>query len=78
MNNLQARRGNQGQQGQGQSQMEGQLNELGKLLRDQQRLMDETFRQQGRQPGEQGEGGTEQGGQQGQDGSKANRTGRSR
>lgn len=68
MNNLQARRGKQGQQGQGQSQMEGQLNELGKLLRDQQRLMDETFRQQGRQPGEQGDGGEEQGGQQGQNG----------
>lgn len=64
MNNLQARRGNKGKNGQGQSEMEGQLNELGKLLRDQQKLMDETFRQKGRQQGEQGQQG--QNGQQGQ------------
>lgn len=68
MDNLQARRGQQGKDGQGQSQMEGQLNELGKLLRDQQKLMDETFRQQGRQQGEDGQSGEVENGQQGEQG----------
>jgi uncharacterized protein (TIGR02302 family) len=46
MNNLQARRDNKGGKGgEGQSQMEGKLNELGKMLRDQQKLLDETFKQ---------------------------------
>ncbi|MGB8816937.1 MAG: TIGR02302 family protein [Rhizobiaceae bacterium] len=70
MNNMQAQRGKSGKGGEGQSEMEGQLNELGKLLRDQKKLMDETYRQ-GRQPGEQGDGGEQPGGQQqgqGQDG----------
>ena len=74
MDNLQARKGKSGKSGQGQSQMEGKLNELGKMLRDQQKLMDDTF-QEGRDQsnpgpdgqGEQGEG--EQGqGEQGQNG----------
>ena len=63
MNNLQARKGKKG--GEGQSQMEGKLNELGKMLRDQQKLMDETY-QKGRERSEQGDGGQQQGGEQGQ------------
>ncbi len=84
MNNLQARRDNKGGKGgEGQSQMEGKLNELGKMLREQQKLLDETFKKdrdsqtgQGEEQqygaGEQGEnqqGQNEQGqGQQGQNG----------
>ncbi len=63
MNNLQARKSNKG--GEGQSEMEGKLNELGKMLRDQKKLLDETY-QKGRERGDQGDGGEQQGGQQGQ------------
>ncbi len=63
MNNLQARKGKKG--GEGQSQMEGKLNELGKMLRDQQKLMDETYKK-GRERGDQGDGGKQKGGEQGQ------------
>jgi uncharacterized protein (TIGR02302 family) len=81
MDNLQAQRGDQkGKGGEGQSEMEGKLNELGKMLREQQKLLDETFkkdreRQTGQGEGEQQENGAgeqgqgEQGqGQQGQNG----------
>jgi uncharacterized protein (TIGR02302 family) len=74
MNNLQAQRDNKGGKGgEGQSEMEGKLNELGKMLRDQQKLLDETFKQDREnqtnrgesQPQENGDG--EQGqGEQGQ------------
>jgi len=71
MNNLQMARPNQ--QGDGQSQAQQQMNELGEILREQQQLMDETFRQnrqgQQQQPG-QGQMGQQQQqpgqGQQGQ------------
>lgn len=73
MNNLQMARPNQ--QGQGENQAQQQMNELGEILREQQRLMDETFRQnrqgqQGQQQqGQQGQQGQQQpGGQQGQQG----------
>ncbi len=71
MNNLQARRDNKGGKGgEGQSEMEGKLSELGKMLREQQKLLDETFKQdRDAQTGEgqqQKDGGSEQG--QGQDG----------
>lgn len=84
MNNLQAGRMPQGQQGQQQdnSQMRQQIDKLGEILQEQQQLMDETFRldqalqdrlQRG-DPGQQGEQPYEQGqqqqpGQQGQQGS---------
>ena len=70
MNNLQAQQ--QGQQGGQQSEMHQQMNELGDLMRRQQELMNETFRtdqmqqgQQGQQQGQQGQGQQGQG-QQGQ------------
>ncbi|CAN7314630.1 TIGR02302 family protein [Rhizobium sp. LjRoot30] len=45
MNNLQAgRRPQQGQQGEQNSQMRQQIDKLGEILRDQQRLMDDTFK----------------------------------
>lgn len=44
MNNLQAGRPQQGQQGQDNSQMRQQMDKLGQILRDQQRLMEETFK----------------------------------
>lgn len=74
MDNLQAQRGDQnGKGGEGQSEMEGKLNELGKMLREQQKLLDETFkkdreRQTGQGEGQQQENGqSEQGqGEQGQ------------
>nr|CAD6432576.1 TIGR02302 family protein [Rhizobium sp. Q54] len=82
MNNLQAGRMPQGQQGQQQnSQMRQQIDKLGEILQEQQRLMDETFkldqalrdRMQRGDPGQQGEQPYEQGqqqpGQQGQQGS---------
>ena len=79
MNNLQARRDNKGGKGgEGQSEMEGKLNELGKMLREQQKLLDETFKQdrdsqtgQGeQQQGGAGENGQDENGQgqQGQNG----------
>ncbi|MDP9837542.1 uncharacterized protein (TIGR02302 family) [Neorhizobium huautlense] len=79
MNNLQAgrpQRGQQGQQGQQQnSQMRQQIDKLGEIMQQQQRLMDETFkldqalrdRLQRGDPGEEGESPYEQGqNQQGQ------------
>ncbi|HEV7437332.1 MAG TPA: DUF4175 family protein, partial [Pseudorhizobium sp.] len=83
MNNLQAGRMPQGQQGQQQqrnSQMREQIDKLGEIMQEQQRLMDETFQldqalrdrmqrgdpgQQGEQPYEQGQQGQPQQGQQG-------------
>jgi uncharacterized protein (TIGR02302 family) len=82
MNNLQAGRMPQGQQGQQQenSQMRQQIDKLGEIMQEQQRLMDETFKldqalrdrmqrgdpgQEGEQPYEQGQQG-QQPGQQGQ------------
>ena len=70
LDNLQmARRGQQMQNGMN-SQMMQQLDELGRLMREQQRLMDDTFRldqgQRPRQRGQQGQQG--QRGQQGQQG----------
>jgi len=71
MNNL--RMGQAEQQGQqGQSQAQQQMNELGEILRQQQDLMNETFRQnrdgnqQGQQQQGQGQQGQRQPGQQGQ------------
>ncbi|MCJ8520276.1 uncharacterized protein (TIGR02302 family) [Pseudorhizobium tarimense] len=85
MNNLQAGRMPQGQQGQQQnSQMREQIDKLGEIMQEQQRLMDETFQldqalrdrmqrgdpgQQGEQPYEQGQQGQPQQRQQGQRGS---------
>jgi uncharacterized protein (TIGR02302 family) len=83
MNNLQAgrpQRGQQGQQQQQNSQMRQQIDKLGQIMQEQQRLMDETFKldqalrdrmQRGDpQPrgGEQGEQQQSQNGQQGQQG----------
>ena len=67
MNNLQAQNG-QGKDGQGGGEMDQKLNELGKLLQDQQKLQQDTFkqdreRQNGDPNGEQGDQGQ---GQQGQ------------
>jgi len=70
LNNLQMQMGQQGQQGQPgdqDGQMGQMMNQLGQMMRDQQRLMDETFRmpggqgmpqdgQRGQMPGEQGQG----------------------
>jgi len=76
MNNLQAGRMQQGQQGQQQnSQMRQQIDKLGEIMQEQQRLMDQTFqleqalrdRMQRGDPGQQGEQPYEQ--QQGQQGS---------
>lgn len=85
MNNLQAGRMQQGQQGQQQnSQMRQQIDKLGEIMQEQQRLMDQTFQleqalrdrmqrgdpeQQGEQPYEQQQGQQGQPGQQGQQGS---------
>lgn len=69
MENLQASRQQQGQQGQSQAQQ--MLNELGEMIRRQQQLMDETFREQREGPGQQQgrqqgrSGGREPGGEQG-------------
>ncbi|MBU1313469.1 MAG: TIGR02302 family protein [Alphaproteobacteria bacterium] len=79
MNNLQAGRMPQGQQGQQQSsQMCEQIDKLGEIMQEQQRLMDETFkldqalrdRMQRGDPGEQPfeQGQQQQPGQQGQEG----------
>jgi uncharacterized protein (TIGR02302 family) len=74
MNNLQAGRMPQGQQGQQQqnSQMRQQIDKLGEILQEQQQLMDQTFqldqalrdRMQRGDPGQQGEQPYEQGQQQ--------------
>ncbi|WP_421856625.1 TIGR02302 family protein [Oricola sp.] len=63
MNNLQMGRHNQ-QQGDGQNRAQQQMNELGEILRRQQELMNETYRQNRRG----GEGEQSQQGQQGQQG----------
>ena len=47
------------------NKVDGKLNELGKMLRDQKKLLDETY-QKGRERGDQGDGGEQPGGQQGQ------------
>ena len=79
MNNLQAQNG-QGKDGQGGSEMDQKLNELGKLLQDQQKLQQDTFKQdresqsgdQGEEQGDQGQRGQQPGqkgdGGQGQEG----------
>ena len=64
MNNLQMARPDR--QGQGENQAQRQMNELGEILREQQQLMDETFRQN--RQGQQGQQGQQQRGQQGQQG----------
>ncbi|WP_108606835.1 TIGR02302 family protein [Aminobacter sp. MSH1] len=75
MNNLQAGRRQQGQQGQQNSEMRQQMDKLGEIMRRQQEMMNETFRmdqmQRGQQQqddpfGENGEPGQQQ--QQGQQG----------
>ncbi|GAA2855934.1 TIGR02302 family protein [Aminobacter niigataensis] len=75
MNNLQAGRRQQGQQGQQNSEMRQQMDKLGEIMRRQQEMMNETFRmdqmQRGQQQqdnpfGENGEPGEQQ--QQGQQG----------
>ncbi|WJH41260.1 TIGR02302 family protein [Aliirhizobium terrae] len=79
MNNLQAgrpQRGQQGQQQQQNSQMRQQIDKLGEIMQEQQRLMDQTFkldqalrdRMQRGDPDQQGEGDQQQQGQQGQQG----------
>jgi uncharacterized protein (TIGR02302 family) len=59
MNNLQAGRQQQGQQGQQDSEMRRQMDKLGEIMRRQQEMMNETFRmdqaQRGQQQREQGE-----------------------
>ncbi|WP_173934106.1 TIGR02302 family protein [Chelativorans sp. Marseille-P2723] len=68
MNNLQAMRPQQDQNGQ-QSEMRQQMDRLGDIMRRQQELMNETFRLQQGQEGQQGQGQGQQGeGQQGQQG----------
>lgn len=79
MNNLQAgrpQRGQQGQQQQQNSQLRQQIDKLGEIMQQQQKLMDETFKldqalrdrmQRGDQPGAQ-EGGDPQMGENGQQG----------
>ena len=68
MNNLQAGRMQQGQNGQQNSEMRQQMDKLGEIMRRQQEMMNETFRmdqmQRGQQQGEDGQG--KQPGQQGQ------------
>ncbi|EKF17795.1 TIGR02302 family protein [Nitratireductor pacificus] len=66
MNNLQAGRSQQGQQGGQQSEMRRQMDELGNLMRRQQELMNETFRMDQMQRGQRGQQGEGQQGQQGQ------------
>lgn len=70
MNNLQAGRQQPGQNGQQNSEMREQMNKLGEIMRRQQEMMNETFRldqmQRGQQPGENGEQGQQGEDQQGQ------------
>ncbi len=72
MNNLQMKNG-QGKDGQGGSAMDKKLNELGKLLHDQQKLQQDTFKQ-GRE-GRNGDADGEQGDQQGQGGRQPGQNG---
>ncbi|TCD13771.1 TIGR02302 family protein [Oricola cellulosilytica] len=78
MNNLQMGRHNQ-QQGDGQNRAQQQMNELGEILRRQQELMNETYRQNRRngesQQGEQGQTGEGQQGQEGQGGQQGQQFG---
>ena len=72
LNNLQMQMGQQGQQGDQDGQMGEMMNQLGQMMRDQQRLMDETFRMPGGQgmpqDGQRGETPGQQPGQPGQRG----------
>ncbi|MBX3571855.1 MAG: TIGR02302 family protein [Mesorhizobium sp.] len=70
MNNLQAGRQQQRQQGQGQSEMRQQMDKLGELMRRQQEMMNETHRLDQMQRGQRqrGQDRGEQQGQQGQQG----------
>ncbi len=56
MNNLQAGRQNGQQNGEGQGQMREQMNKLGEIMRRQQELLNETFRMDQMQRGQQGQG----------------------
>jgi uncharacterized protein (TIGR02302 family) len=74
MNNLQMAQPQQGQQGQ-QGEFSQQMNKLGEIMRRQQEMMNETFRldqmqrgDNGRNEGQMGEEGEEQQGQQGNEG----------
>ncbi|MGE0280339.1 MAG: TIGR02302 family protein [Rhizobiaceae bacterium] len=67
MNNLQAARPQQGEQGM-QGEMRKQMNKLGEIMRRQQEMMNETFRMQRQQRGQQGEQGEQGEQQQGQNG----------
>jgi uncharacterized protein (TIGR02302 family) len=67
MNNLQAGRPQQGENGM-QSEMRKQMNKLGEIMRRQQEMMNETFRMQRQQRGQQGEQGEQGERQQGQNG----------
>ncbi|MCX7305665.1 MAG: TIGR02302 family protein [Hyphomicrobiales bacterium] len=77
MNNLQANRQQKGQNGQQNSEMRQQMDKLGDIMRRQQEMMNETFRmdqmqrgqQPSEQPGENGEPG-QQGQQQGEQGQR--------
>ncbi len=71
MNNLQAQNG-QGKDGQGGSEMDQKLNELGKLLQDQQKLQQDTFKQDRES---QNGGPKEDQGDQGQDGQQPGQKG---
>jgi uncharacterized protein (TIGR02302 family) len=70
MNNLQAARPQQGQQGQDgqQSEMRRQMDKLGEIMRRQQEMMNETFRMDQMQRGQNGGEQQDQQGQEGQDG----------
>ncbi len=68
MNNLQAGRRQQGQNGQQNSEMRQQMDKLGDIMRRQQEMMNETFRMDQMQRGQQGQeqNGEQQGQQRGQ------------
>jgi uncharacterized protein (TIGR02302 family) len=69
MNNLQAGRMQQGQNGQQNSEMRQQMDKLGEIMRRQQEMMNETFRMDQMQRGQQqqqGQGGQQQQGENGQ------------
>lgn len=70
MNNLQAGRRQQGQQGQQNSEMRQQMDKLGEIMRRQQEMMNETFRLDQMQRGQRqrGQDRSEQRGDQGQQG----------
>ncbi len=68
MNNLQAGRPQQGQQGQQNSELRQQMDKLGEIMRRQQEMMNETFRMDQMQRGQEGQDDGEQFGQQDQQG----------